>query len=55
VLIDPNTLSTDGTVALGPIAFSDDGKYMAYAISAAGSIGRSGACAMSQPARICPI
>jgi len=37
VLIDPNTLSTDGTVALGPIAFSDDGKYMAYAISAAGS------------------
>src|SRR5512139_418185 len=25
VLIDPNTLSTDGTVALGPTAFSDDG------------------------------
>ena len=37
VLIDPNTLSKDGTVALGPTAFSDDGKYMAYAISAAGS------------------
>ena len=37
VLIDPNALSKDGTVALGPTAFSDDGKYMAYAISAAGS------------------
>jgi prolyl oligopeptidase len=37
VLIDPNTLSRDGTVALGPMAFSDDGKYMAYATSAAGS------------------
>jgi len=37
VLIDPNTLSKDGTVALGPTAFSDDGKYMAYAVSAAGS------------------
>ena len=29
--------SKDGTVALGPTAFSEDGKYMAYAISAAGS------------------
>jgi prolyl oligopeptidase len=37
VLLDPNTLSQDGTVALGPRAFSDDGRYMAYAISAAGS------------------
>jgi prolyl oligopeptidase len=37
VLIDPNALSKDGTVALGPTAFSDDGRYMAYAISAAGS------------------
>ncbi|MCU0251590.1 MAG: prolyl oligopeptidase family serine peptidase [Vicinamibacterales bacterium] len=37
VLIDPNTLSKDGTVALGPTAFSDDGKFMAYAVSAAGS------------------
>jgi len=37
VLIDPNTLSKDGTVALGPTAFSDDGTYMAYAMSAAGS------------------
>ncbi len=37
VLIDPNTLSRDGTVALGPTAFSEDGRYMAYAISNAGS------------------
>jgi prolyl oligopeptidase len=37
VLIDPNTLSKDGTVALGPMAFSDDGTHLAYAISAAGS------------------
>jgi prolyl oligopeptidase len=37
VLIDPNALSKDGTVALGPTAFSEDGKYMAYAVSAAGS------------------
>jgi len=37
VLIDPNTWSADGTVALGGYAFSDDGKYVAYAVSEAGS------------------
>ncbi len=37
VLIDPNTLSADGTVALGPMAFTDDGRYVAYAVSSAGS------------------
>ena len=37
VLIDPNKLSTDGTVALGAAEFSDDGKFMAYATSASGS------------------
>ncbi len=37
VLLDPNKLSTDGTVALGGIGFSKDGKTMAYAISKAGS------------------
>ena len=37
VLLDPNTLSTDGTVALGEKAFSEDGRYMAYSIAAAGS------------------
>jgi prolyl oligopeptidase len=35
--LDPNTLSTDGTVALGGVYFSNDNKYMAYAISRAGS------------------
>lgn len=37
VFLDPNKLSTDGTVALKSIAFSHDGKYMAYAISRSGS------------------
>jgi prolyl oligopeptidase len=37
VLIDPNTLSADGTVALGGASFSDDGRRMAYAIAVAGS------------------
>lgn len=37
VFIDPNTLSTDGTVALGATTFSKDGKYMAYSVSSAGS------------------
>jgi hypothetical protein len=32
VLIDPNTLSTDGTVALADTAFTDDGRLMAYAL-----------------------
>jgi prolyl oligopeptidase len=37
ILIDPNSLSTDGTVALGSLSFSDDGKYLAYSLSASGS------------------
>jgi prolyl oligopeptidase len=37
VLIDPNEWSDDGTVALGGIAFSDDGRYAAYGVSEAGS------------------
>lgn len=37
VLIDPNTLSEDGTVALGGIAISEDAKYMAYGLSSSGS------------------
>lgn len=37
VLLDPNKLSDDGTVALNGISFSKDGKYMAYAISRCGS------------------
>jgi len=37
VLIDPNTLSTDGTVALAGVSFSDDGNLMAYGIATAGS------------------
>jgi len=37
VLIDPNTLSEDGTVALSTTAVSKDGKYIAYSIAKSGS------------------
>jgi len=37
VLLDPNTLSTDGTVALTGMAVSDDGNLLAYGLSASGS------------------
>ena len=37
VLLDPNSLSGDGTIALGGLAITDDGKKMAYALSEAGS------------------
>lgn len=37
VLLDPNKLSTDGTVALSSTAISNDSKYLAYAIADAGS------------------
>ena len=36
-LLDPNALSKDGTVALGSLAFSNDGKRMAYGLTDAGS------------------
>lgn len=36
-LLDPNTLSDDGTVALATTAVSKDGKYFAYAIARSGS------------------
>ena len=37
VLLDPNTLSSDGTVALTGWSVSPDGRWLAYATSAAGS------------------
>jgi prolyl oligopeptidase len=37
VLLDPNTFSSDGTVALAGTVVSDDGKLMAYAIATSGS------------------
>ncbi len=37
VLIDPNKWSKDGTVALAGMAFSEDGKYVAYGVAEAGS------------------
>ena len=37
VVLDPNSLSTDGTTSLSGIAISKDGTYLAYGISKAGS------------------
>lgn len=37
ILLDPNTLSEDGTVALADISPSKDGKYLAYSIARSGS------------------
>ncbi|MGB8581271.1 MAG: prolyl oligopeptidase family serine peptidase [Candidatus Sulfotelmatobacter sp.] len=37
ILLDPNTLSTDGTVALSGEAISDDGRLLAYGTAASGS------------------
>ena len=37
VLLDPNTLSSDGTIALTAFAPSDDGNLLAYGLAAAGS------------------
>ena len=37
VFLDPNTLSTDGTVALKGLYFSNNGRWAAYSISRSGS------------------
>ncbi len=37
VFLDPNTFSEDGTVSLGGLSFSKNGKIVAYSISEAGS------------------
>ena len=37
VLLDPNTLSSDGTVAVSAAALSDDGGLLAYSLSCSGS------------------
>src|SRR5690606_6851157 len=37
LLLDPNTLSEDGTTAVGSFTVSDDGKLVVYALSDAGS------------------
>ena len=37
LLLDPNALSEDGTTALASVAFTSDGKLMAYGVSEAGS------------------
>ena len=37
VFLDPNTLSTDGTVALKIAAFSDDEQIFAYGLTKSGS------------------
>ena len=37
ILLDPNTLSDDGTVSLAGLEVSDDGKYLVYSIARSGS------------------
>ena len=37
LLLDPNTLSSDGTKALNNMSVSPNGKYLAYAVSSGGS------------------
>ncbi|MGB3300198.1 MAG: prolyl oligopeptidase family serine peptidase [Phormidesmis sp.] len=37
VLLDPNTLSEDGTVALSGVSISENAQYLAYGLSTAGS------------------
>ena len=37
VLLDPNALSEDGTIALNTYSVSEDAKYLGYALSASGS------------------
>ncbi|MGY2894163.1 prolyl oligopeptidase family serine peptidase [Deinococcus sp. UYEF24] len=37
LLLDPNTLSEDGTVSLAGLAVSPDGEWLAYAVSSGGS------------------
>jgi len=37
VLLDPNVLSADGTVALSNASASSDGRYLAYSVSTSGS------------------
>ena len=37
VFLDPNTFKEDGTISLGSVSFSDDGKTLAYSISEGGS------------------
>ena len=37
ILLDPNKLSSDGTIALTDVEYTDDGKLMAYGLASAGS------------------
>ncbi|MCB9359964.1 MAG: S9 family peptidase [Flavobacteriales bacterium] len=37
ILLDPNTLSEDGTVSVSTFSISNDNKYLAYGLSVAGS------------------
>ncbi|WP_197705862.1 prolyl oligopeptidase family serine peptidase [Filimonas lacunae] len=42
LFLDPNSLSADGTAALGALSFSKNGKYMAYTVAQSGSDWQTG-------------
>ena len=52
VLLDPNTLAADGTVAVLEYAISDDGQLFAYGSRRPDRTGASGASATSRPSKI---
>src|SRR2546425_9030421 len=55
VLLDPNTLSADGTVALSILAFAEDGRTMVYGTSGSGSDWQEFRCATSPRGRTAAI
>ena len=55
VLLDPNAWSKDGAVALGQMGFSDDGRWLAYSRSEAGSDWSTGTSWRSSRASSCPM
>ena len=52
MILDPNTLSADGTVAVSGVQVSPDGKLLAYSLPLRVRTGRSGKSVTSKPARI---